>query len=58
MYESEMHYKLQGKTVGKSSVRECFRVLSASLTDCHHSVKLHVGKRSEGETEALWFLYL
>lgn len=45
MYEFEIWYKLQGKTVGKSSVRKSFSVFSASLTDCHHGVKLHVGKR-------------
>lgn len=48
----------KGKLWGNPQSEKSISVLSVSLTDCHHSVKLHVGKRSEGEKEALWFLFL
>ena len=51
VYEFEIQYKLQGKTVGKTSARESFSVFAASLT----VTKVHVGKKSEGEMEVLWF---
>lgn len=53
VYESEIQYKLQGKTVGKSSVRRNLYVLSALLRHCHRSVKLYVGKKSNKEAKAL-----
>lgn len=51
VYESE----IQGETVEQSSVSHC-TMRTAPLTDCHHSIKLHVGKRHEAAMEAFWFL--